>query len=190
MMPSCIAGQRREAQEVRASDSRSGCRQCRLELHPEKTKIVYCKDDDRRGTSPHEKFDFLGYTFRPRRSKNRKGKFFINFSPAASGQSGQGDPGGDSQLAAALAQRQVARGFVPNVQPKGSGLAPILRAVLSLGAVSDRCVNWTVHWPAGPIGNTRSCVAICAGQRTGSPGFPGAIRGCLPTGRWACGGAP
>jgi hypothetical protein len=57
---------------------------CGLELHPEKTKIVYCKDEDRRRTYPNEKFDFLGYTFRPRRSKNRKGKFFINFSPAVS----------------------------------------------------------------------------------------------------------
>src|SRR6266851_4879614 len=55
-----------------------------LELHPEKTKVVYCKDEDRRRTYPNEKFDFLGYTFRPRRSKNRKGKFFINFSPAVS----------------------------------------------------------------------------------------------------------
>ena len=59
-------------------------RACGLELHPEKTKIVYCKDDLRRGTHPNEKFDFLGYTFRPRTSKNRKGKFFINFSPAVS----------------------------------------------------------------------------------------------------------
>ena len=58
--------------------------QCKLELHPVKTKIVYCKDDDRRGTYPTEKFDFLGYTFRARRSKNRWGKFFINFSPAVS----------------------------------------------------------------------------------------------------------
>jgi RNA-directed DNA polymerase len=57
---------------------------CKLELHPEKTKIVYCKDDDRRGTHTHEKFDFLGYAFQPRRSKNRWGKFFINFSPAVS----------------------------------------------------------------------------------------------------------
>jgi RNA-directed DNA polymerase len=32
----------------------------------------------------NEKVDFLGYTFRPRRSKNRKGKYFINFSPAVS----------------------------------------------------------------------------------------------------------
>ncbi len=72
-----------EAQEVRAAIA-ARLEECRLELHPEKTKIVYCKDDDRRGTYPNEKFDFLGYTFRPRRSKNRKGKHFINFSPAIS----------------------------------------------------------------------------------------------------------
>lgn len=58
--------------------------QCKLELHPEKTKIVYCKDDDRRGNYPLEKFDFLGFTFRARRSKNRWGKYFVNFSPAMS----------------------------------------------------------------------------------------------------------
>jgi RNA-directed DNA polymerase len=59
-------------------------RKCKLEVHPSKTKIVYCKDADRRGQYPEEKFTFLGYTFRPRRSKNRWGKFFINFSPAVS----------------------------------------------------------------------------------------------------------
>jgi group II intron reverse transcriptase/maturase len=56
--------------------------ECRLELHPQKTKIVYCKDDDRRGSYTHEQFDYLGFTFRPRRSKNRNGKYFVNFSPA------------------------------------------------------------------------------------------------------------
>lgn len=58
--------------------------ECGLELHPDKTHIVYCKDDDRRGTYAHEKFDFLGYTFRARRSKNRWGKYFVNFSPGVS----------------------------------------------------------------------------------------------------------
>ena len=57
---------------------------CGLELHPEKTRIIYCKDDDRRGGYPNIGFDFLGYSFRPRRSKNRWGKYFINFSPAIS----------------------------------------------------------------------------------------------------------
>lgn len=55
-----------------------------LELHPDKTRIVYCKDDDRRGSAEHERFDFLGYTFRPRLSKSRHGKHFVNFSPAVS----------------------------------------------------------------------------------------------------------
>jgi len=45
-------------------------RECGLELHPEKTKIVYCKDDDRQGNYPLTSFDFLGFRFRPRRSKN------------------------------------------------------------------------------------------------------------------------
>jgi RNA-directed DNA polymerase len=58
--------------------------ECKLELHPIKTRIVYCKDDDRRGEFPETKFDFLGYTFRPRRSKNKFGKYFINFTPAVS----------------------------------------------------------------------------------------------------------
>jgi RNA-directed DNA polymerase len=53
-----------------------------LELHPDKTRIVYCKDDDRRGSAEHERFDFLGYTFRPRLSKSRHGHHFVNFSPA------------------------------------------------------------------------------------------------------------
>ena len=73
----------KEAEEVRSAIAER-LRECGLELHPEKTKIVYCRDDDRRGTYAHEKFDFLGYTFRPRRSKNRAGKHFINFSPAVS----------------------------------------------------------------------------------------------------------
>jgi RNA-directed DNA polymerase len=62
---------------------------CGLELHPEKTKIVYCKDDDRRRTYLHEKFDFLGYTFRARGSMTRKGKHFVNFSPAISAKAAQ-----------------------------------------------------------------------------------------------------
>ena len=58
--------------------------QCGLELHPTKTRIVYCKDDDRPGDAEHVAFDFLGYTFQPRRAKNRWGTFFVSFLPAVS----------------------------------------------------------------------------------------------------------
>jgi len=64
--------------------------ECELKLHPQKTKIVYCKDEDRRGYYPNEKFDFLGYTFRARRSKNRWGKYFVNFSPGLSNDAAKG----------------------------------------------------------------------------------------------------
>ena len=59
--------------------------ECGLQMHPEKTKIVYCKDTRRRGGYQNTKFDFLGYTFRPRRVLNPKSnKLFVGFTPAVS----------------------------------------------------------------------------------------------------------
>lgn len=54
-----------------------------LELHPDKTRIVYCKDKNRRGSHEHERFTFLGYMFGPRLAASRHGHF-VSFSPAAS----------------------------------------------------------------------------------------------------------
>jgi RNA-directed DNA polymerase len=59
-------------------------KECGLELHSDKTKIVYCKDDDRTGRYENESFDFLGYTFRARKVKARSGKYFTGFNPAIS----------------------------------------------------------------------------------------------------------
>ena len=56
----------------------------KLDLHPEKTQVVYCKDADRKLEHEHVQFTFLGYTFRPRLAKNRWGKHFVNFLPAVS----------------------------------------------------------------------------------------------------------
>ncbi len=59
--------------------------ECRLELHPKKTKIVYCKDGKREGTYPDVTFDFLGYQFRPRVVRSsRNNELFCSFSPAVS----------------------------------------------------------------------------------------------------------
>jgi len=64
--------------------------QCRLELHPEKTKIVYCKSGKRNENYPNERFDFLGYTFRPRQARSRDGKNFLGFIPAVSDKAAKG----------------------------------------------------------------------------------------------------
>ena len=57
---------------------------CKLTLHPDKTRIVYCKDKLRRGAYPNISFDFLGYTFRPRKTRSRDGRIFLGFNPALS----------------------------------------------------------------------------------------------------------
>ena len=58
-----------------------------LELNLDKTKIIYCKDEDRQGNYENTCFDFLGYTFKPRGAKNKYGKLFRNFLPAMSDKS-------------------------------------------------------------------------------------------------------
>jgi group II intron reverse transcriptase/maturase len=59
--------------------------ECHLEMHPTKTKIVYCKDVHRKGEYPNVEFDFLGYCFRPRMVKrSRDGQLFCGFNPAVS----------------------------------------------------------------------------------------------------------
>jgi RNA-directed DNA polymerase len=77
-----------EAEQLRSALEKR-LHECGLEMHPVKTKIAYCKDGDRRSSYPVRSFDFLGYTFRARRSKNKHGKYFINFSPAMSNSAGK-----------------------------------------------------------------------------------------------------
>src|SRR5246127_2306908 len=57
---------------------------CRLRLHPQKTKIVYCRDTHRTGAYPVVTFDFLGYTFQPRLAKWPNGEYGVSFLPAVS----------------------------------------------------------------------------------------------------------
>ena len=60
--------------------------QAGLTLHPQKTRIVYCQDDGRRGSYEHAGFTFLGFTFRERTAVTRNGKMFRSFLPAISKQ--------------------------------------------------------------------------------------------------------
>ncbi|MBA3740936.1 MAG: group II intron reverse transcriptase/maturase, partial [Chloroflexi bacterium] len=55
-----------------------------LELNLDKTRIVYCRDSNRKGSHEHEQFTFLSYTFRPRLARSRAGEKFVSFFPAVS----------------------------------------------------------------------------------------------------------
>ena len=73
----------REAQRVLAALT-DRMAEVGLQLHPAKTRIVYCQDGKRRRSYEHTAFTFLGYTFRARRSRNRHGRQFLSFDPAVS----------------------------------------------------------------------------------------------------------
>jgi RNA-directed DNA polymerase len=78
----CVS--RRQAEHVLAAiNERMG--EVGLRLHPDKTRIVYCKDGQRRGQHEHTSFTFLGFTFRARKARNgRTGWYFTSFLPAMS----------------------------------------------------------------------------------------------------------
>lgn len=59
-------------------------KECKLEMHPEKSGIVYCKDGTRKKVYPNVMFTFLGFEFRPRSTKTRNGKLWTGFLPAVS----------------------------------------------------------------------------------------------------------
>ena len=87
-----------EAETIKAALA-SRFSECGLEMHPDKTKIVYCRDGSRKGKYSNTRFDFLGYTFRARVVKNRKrNTLFVNFTPAVSSK-------------AVTAMRQTTRGW-------------------------------------------------------------------------------
>lgn len=79
----------KEAMEIMQSlDMRM--KECKLELHPDKTKIVYCKDKDRKQEYENTEFDFLGYTFKRVFIKDKLGRLYWNFLPSASIKAGKG----------------------------------------------------------------------------------------------------
>ena len=80
--------------------------ECGLELNLEKTKIVYCKDDDRKGSHEHEKFTFLGNEFRPRRAKNYKGQVLRQLPAGDQSQSRDEHPTGNQAMAVPLTSGQ------------------------------------------------------------------------------------
>lgn len=62
-------------------------RMCGLEIHPEKSKIVYCQRNNEKIDGEITSFTFLGYCFRPRLTKSRSGQYFMGFTPAVSAES-------------------------------------------------------------------------------------------------------
>lgn len=77
----CHCASRRQAEELMEA-LRYRFSSCGLTLHPDKSKIVFCRSNRQQGSYPATRFTFLGYEFRPRRSMDRRGAIFMAFLPA------------------------------------------------------------------------------------------------------------
>jgi hypothetical protein len=76
---------RSEARAIQVRDAiAQRLQQVGLRLHPDKTRIVYCQDSNRRGSYEHTSFTFLGFTFQQREARSRRGQNFSGFLPARS----------------------------------------------------------------------------------------------------------
>ncbi|WP_276947489.1 group II intron reverse transcriptase/maturase [Ferrimicrobium acidiphilum] len=118
-----------------------------LELRPEKTKIVYCKDTNRQGDAEHTSFDFLGYTFRGRRAKGRRG-LFVSFSPAISNKA-------KKAIGKKLRNLHLNRRSGSNLSSIAGGINPYLRGWINyfgafyrseLYSLADRIDEHLVRW--------------------------------------------
>jgi group II intron reverse transcriptase/maturase len=134
-----------EAQTVKAA-LQARLAECRLEMHPTKTKIVYCKDGKRKGEYPNIKFDFLGYCFRPRMVKNtRDNTLFCGFNPAVS-------PSALKSMRARIRELGIRRRTELSLAEIAHSLNPLLRGWInyygryapSALAPLLRCVNQTL----------------------------------------------
>ena len=103
---------------------------CKLVLHPAKTKIVYCKDANRRGDFPNQSFDFLGFTFRARKTMWSGRIHAHGFMPCRQSESAEGDQPDDPAVDPSPSQRQGPAGFGQDVQSVHSRLDQLLRSLL------------------------------------------------------------
>jgi group II intron reverse transcriptase/maturase len=156
-----------------------------LELHPDKTRVVYCKDDDRRDDHEVTSFVFLGYEFRPRLAKNKYGRHFVAFLPAVSKEamkamgaeirSWNWAKRSDKSLGdLALMFNSIVQGSPGGSTTTGASTAP---------GWSASCGGSTTTWSGGPAANTTSgCATASAARWNYWPGPPGAIPACSRTG--------
>ena len=122
---------------------------CKLVLHPEKTKIVYCKDANRRGDFPNQSFDFLGFMFRARKTmwQREYPRAWLH---------ARGQPEGvdvhqpdDPALDASSSQRQIPARSRRDVQPVHSRLDQLLRQLLPDAVASDPEEDRSLCHPLG-----------------------------------------
>jgi hypothetical protein len=136
-----------------------------LELHPGKTKVVYCKDTRRRGTSEHVSFDFLGYTFRGRVVRGQRG-FFVGFNPAMSDKAAKAV---SQKIRAWHLNRLSATdlsGLAEDINARREAGSATTEPSTAPGCIPSHCAS-TSPWSGGPCRSTSDCAAGPSGPGPG-----------------------
>src|SRR5690348_10465710 len=150
-----------------------------LQLHPAKTKIVYCKDANRPGSHEHTSFDFLGYTFRGRLANGPRG-YFTGFSPAISTKARKAIPRsgpGTSTAAAARTCPASPRRSTPRCEAGSTTTEP---------STAPSCASShgasTSTSPGGPCTSSNGSGESTPKQWPGCKRSTATSHGCSPTG--------
>lgn len=122
-----------------------------LLLHPEKTRLVYCKDGKRRGSAEHTSFTFLGYGFRVRKVRTKSGEYFFSFNPAISDEAAK-------RIRAQIRSWRLHLRSGSTLEQLAREINPVVRGwlnyygrffpsslVASLNRINDYLVRWLVH---------------------------------------------
>ena len=172
----------RQAQFVREAIAQR-LAECGLELHPDKTRIVYCKDADRRATYANERFDFLGYTFRPRWRGEGWREVFVNFLPAVSDDAMKAMGREATELAAQL-RSDKSLGDLARMSTKVQGWINYYGRFYRSGLYPDLPDASTSISCDGPSGSTSGCAPRHGGRKLVLAASPTASRRCLLIGDW------
>jgi RNA-directed DNA polymerase len=122
---------------------------CKLVLHPQKTKIVYCKDANRRGDFPNQSFDFLGFNFPSEENDVARSHPHARLPARRQPKGADGHQPDNPAVDASSSQRQGPAGAGPDVQPVHSRLDQLLRQLLSDEVASDPKEDRSLCHPLG-----------------------------------------
>ena len=112
---------------------------CKLEMHPVKTKIVYCKDDERKEDYPITEFEFLGYSFKQRYIRYKDGRRGMNFIATVS-------KSAEKSLKEKIKGMNIQRMSGSTIQMVSEAINPILRGWINyLGAYSRSALRKTLN---------------------------------------------
>ena len=111
--------------------------ECHLQLHPTKTKIVYCKSENRKDSHKTIRFDFLGYSFGPRLVRSRHGNLFLGYTAAPSKKSRQ-------RMKQGLKALKIARRIPQTIEQLAKLINPLMRGWINYYSKFNRSKLWDV----------------------------------------------